>query len=270
MPEWREIIGDLPATAVMGLIRGFEYGRQPRSLRGKDSQIASHNSNSAEQNPLEAYFDAHHEGAGLWKWRHYFDIYHRHFSKFRGRKVTVLEIGVFSGGSLGMWQHYFGPGCQIHGVDMLESCKTYESDSVRIHIGDQGDRDFWQRVRQEVPQVDIVIDDGSHMQEHQMLTLEELLPHVSPGGVYLCEDTYGATSQFHDFVCGITHWLSQLGELSPGVDDPHEGIATNPVQRDVKSVHHYPFVTVLEKHQDAMMSLAAPRKGTQWQPWDGG
>ena len=38
----------------------------------------------------------------------YFDIYHHHLREFRNQKVNILEIGVYSGGSLGMWQQYFG------------------------------------------------------------------------------------------------------------------------------------------------------------------
>src|SRR4051794_18336311 len=43
--------------------------------------------------PLREYFDAIDEGAGVWKWLHYFDIYHRHLQKFVGRKVTIVEVG---------------------------------------------------------------------------------------------------------------------------------------------------------------------------------
>jgi hypothetical protein len=42
------------------------------------------------------------------KWRHCFAIYDRHFRKFVGRTVDVVEIGVFSGGSFMMWREYFG------------------------------------------------------------------------------------------------------------------------------------------------------------------
>ena len=44
----------------------------------------------------------------VWKWKHYCDVYHRHFSKFVGREVHVLEVGIYSGGSLQMWREYFG------------------------------------------------------------------------------------------------------------------------------------------------------------------
>lgn len=57
---------------------------------------------SSSTNPLWEYFQAHKEGRGIFKWEHYFEIYHRHFARFVGRKVNVLEIGVYSGGSLEM------------------------------------------------------------------------------------------------------------------------------------------------------------------------
>tara|TARA_R110000787_G_scaffold84079_16_gene180503 strand:- start:2894 stop:3727 length:834 start_codon:yes stop_codon:yes gene_type:complete len=267
MAEWREELRELPASSLMQMLRGYEYGRNAATLRGQVGMQSPQLQNEAGQNPLAAYFEAHTEGPGLWKWRHYFDIYHRHFQKFRGRKITVLEIGVFSGGSIGMWQDYFGDGCQFHGIDILASCKTYENENVRIHIGDQGDRSFWKRMRQEIPAIDIIIDDGSHVPEHQIISMEEMLPHVSPGGVYLCEDTYSVGNQFHDFVSGMGHWMDELGRCAPGVSDPHEGSLANAVQRDVQSIHKYPYVTVLEKRDRPLEILSAPRRGTQWQPW---
>ena len=113
-------------------------------------------------NPLRMYFDSHAVGRGIWKWNHYFDIYHRHFQKFVGREVHVLEIGVYSGGSLEMWKSYFGPKSRIYGVDIEEDCRVYEDDSVRILVGDQADRSFWNRFKDEVAAVDVIIDDGGH------------------------------------------------------------------------------------------------------------
>ena len=73
-------------------------------------------------NPLEAYFDSVTEGPGIWKWRHYFAIYHRHLQRFVGKAPRVLEIGIYSGGSLPMWLHYFGDGTQVYGVDIEPAC----------------------------------------------------------------------------------------------------------------------------------------------------
>ena len=38
------------------------------------------------------------------KYRNYFPIYEKLFSKFVNKKITFVEIGVFSGGSLFMWR----------------------------------------------------------------------------------------------------------------------------------------------------------------------
>ena len=48
------------------------------------------------ENPLEKYFRAN-TGRLIHKWVHYFDIYHRHFERFRGRQVVIVEFGVSEG-----------------------------------------------------------------------------------------------------------------------------------------------------------------------------
>jgi len=64
---------------------------------------------------LEQFFDAN-TGPGLWKWRHYFTIYDKHLSRFRGTDAKLIEIGIFSGGGLLMWRHYLGPKATIAGA----------------------------------------------------------------------------------------------------------------------------------------------------------
>ena len=87
-----------------------------------------------------------------------------------------------------MWRDFFGDRCQIYGVDIEPACRQYENTHTRVFIGDQADREFWHQLRRDVPRLDIVIDDGGHRAEQQVVTLEETLPYLSPGGVYLCED----------------------------------------------------------------------------------
>ncbi|HEY2123021.1 MAG TPA: class I SAM-dependent methyltransferase [Chthoniobacterales bacterium] len=194
------------------------------------------------------------------KWEHYFEIYDSHLKKFIGREINLLEIGVFSGGSLQMWKSYFGPKCGIFGVDIRAECKAFEDDQTRIFIGDQADPDFWQRFKIAVPQLDIVIDDGSHVPEHQIATLEQLLPHIQPGGVYLCEDVHGLHNRFVGYVYGLANRMNVLncrpGELSPAF--------LSKFQRSIKSVHLYPFVTVIEKVQTPVDEFLSTRHGTEW------
>jgi hypothetical protein len=92
---------------------------------------------------------------------HYYGIYERHLSKFVGQEVNVVEIGVYSGGSLDMWRDWLGPRCHIHGVDIAEECRAYAGEQVSITIGDQADPRFWREFLQAHAPIDIVIDDGA-------------------------------------------------------------------------------------------------------------
>lgn len=143
----------------------------------------------ARANPLAEYFLAN-PGRLLYKWHHYFEIYHRHLERFRGRSPVVLEVGVFHGGSLQMWHHYFGKGARIIGVDIDPRTRQFEDDNTTILIGDQADPGFLGDIRKRFPHIDIIIDDGGHTMTQQVTTLGELYPHLQPRGVYICEDLH--------------------------------------------------------------------------------
>ena len=205
-------------------------------------------------NPLRDYFENHTQGHGIWKWRHYFELYQRHFSKFVDRGVNILEIGIYSGGSLDMWRSYFGKQCHIYGVDIENACKSYENEHTTVFIGDQADREFWKRFRSNTPPIDILIDDGGHTPEQQRITLEEMLPHLRCGGVYFCEDVHGKWNDFAAYATGLVDELNQAGDL-------------NEFQKSIHSIHFYPFCVIIEKHAVEPERFAAPKHGTRWQPF---
>jgi hypothetical protein len=138
---------------------------------------------------LREYFEGN-PGRLIHKWVHYFEIYERHLGRYRGTDATILEIGVFHGGSLQMWRHYFGDRARIVGVDIDERCRAFAEPGIEVVIGDQADRAFLRTLRERVPQVDVLIDDGGHTMVQQIATFEELFPHVASDGVYLCEDLH--------------------------------------------------------------------------------
>jgi hypothetical protein len=238
-----------------------EWGTTPHSQRLESCTPARGHDGSL--NPLRAYFDAVTEGPGVWKWLHYFELYDRHLRKFVGRHVTVVEVGVYSGGSMPMWRHYFGEGCRVHGVDVQEDCRAYEDSHTTIHIGDQADRVFWKRFRESVPTVDVLIDDGGHQPEQQMVTLEEMLHHLRPGGVYICEDLHGVRNRFAAFAHSLADELNAFTRASP----QELASTATPFQAAINSVHLYPFVVVIEKRDSAVKSFLAPKHGTKWQPF---
>lgn len=238
--------------------RGKKYSK---SWKHQNFEIKS--GDSIKTNRLRAYFDANTEGNGIFKFFHYFDIYERHFSKFVGKEVHIVEVGVYSGGSLKMWQNYFGDKCKVYGVDILEECKNYETENIKIFIGDQGDRNFWREFREKVPRVDILIDDGGHLAEQQIVTLEEILPFISPGGVYLCEDVSGSRMKLTAYMNGIQDEINNTENALPNSDN----FPTTPFQQQIYSIHQYPYVFVIEKREEPVNELMAVRKGTVWNPF---
>src|SRR5579863_676312 len=100
-----------------------------------------------------------YQGKAIHKWTHYFPIYERHFAPWRGRTLTVLEIGVAKGGSLAMWRRWFGPMARIVGVDIDRKCRAHEAEGISVRIGDQSDPAFLQAVIDEFGVPDVVIDD---------------------------------------------------------------------------------------------------------------
>lgn len=139
----------------------------------------------------------------LHKWHHYFDIYERHLSRFRGTDFRFLEIGVYRGGSLRMWREYFGPKALIVGLDRDPTCSRFSGEHGHVRIGDQADPAFLRAVMDEFGPFDAVLDDGGHTTSQQIISMELLYPEVRPDGVYLCEDTH--TSYWKNFQDSPNH-----------------------------------------------------------------
>jgi cephalosporin hydroxylase len=209
---------------------------------------------------LADYAERHMVGRGLWKWTHYFDAYERHLAKFVGAEVNVVEIGVYSGGSLEMWRDYFGPHCQIIGVDIAEECRAYEDDQISILIGDQADPQFWREFLAQGRTIDVVIDDGGHQVAQQMATLEALLPSLSPGGVYICEDIAGVNNPFHADLAGLSRNLDAWNAPNPR----ESRTVPCAFQTMIAAIHRYPYLVIIERAADPPTEFISPRRGTEW------
>lgn len=252
---------------------GRQIGRVPDAFRAAalcaswPATSSSEEASQPEPNPLRAFFDSRTEGRGIWKWLHYFDIYHRHLRKFVGTDLHIVEIGVYSGGSLDMWRDYFGSRARVTGVDIAPECRSYEDERTGIAIGDQADRAFWSAFRTANPAVDVVIDDGGHQPEQQLVTLEEMLPHIRPGGVYICEDVHGRGSHFAAFAHALADNLNE-SQRAPDSSGLPRYRATL-FQSAIESITFYPYVVVIEKSRAPRDEFSAPKQGTEWQPFLG-
>lgn len=200
-------------------------------------------------NPLEAYFWSH-EGTVVHKWHHYFKIYDRYFSSFRGKPVKMLEIGVSKGGSLDMWRSYLGDEATIFGIDIDAKCAAYDGKSAQVRIGSQADPAFLKDVVDEMGGIDLVLDDGSHDSHHIRASLAALYPRLTNGGVYMIEDLHAA--YWPNFSGGYNAPTSFMNDVKQMIDDMHHwyhghGEKLGPTDGALAGLHVYDSIVVLEK-----------------------
>jgi hypothetical protein len=124
---------------------------------------------------------------------HYIKHYETYFKKFKKRKINLLEIGVGGykhadqgGASLRMWKKYFRNG-KIFAIDIYDKTPLNEN-RINIFKGNQTNRTFLKDVVDSIGQIDLIIDDGSHVNDHIIKSFQFLFPYLKNGGVYVIED----------------------------------------------------------------------------------
>jgi hypothetical protein len=142
----------------------------------------------------------------------YTPIYDQLFAWEREKIQSVLEIGIgptiyknprrvflghppnpfdpdlvqICGASLRTWAAYF-PAARVYGIDITEGL-LFETDRIKTSLCDQSDRAQLRAFASKHGPFDIIIDDGSHIVNHQIISFFALLDFVRPGGYYLIED----------------------------------------------------------------------------------
>jgi len=152
----------------------------------------------------------------------YTQHYQKHFKPFQLKKINLLEIGVggyenpISGGqSLRMWKSFF-PFANIFSLDIYDKSFLQER-RIKIFKGSQIDENFLENVCGHIGTIDLIIDDGSHINEHVIKTFEFLFPKLKKNGIYVIEDTqtsyweeYGGTSKDFKSKGTIYHYFKSL------------------------------------------------------------
>lgn len=127
----------------------------------------------------------------------YFQVYEEIFSRYVGKQLTFVEVGLADGGSLFMWREYFGPSARIIGIDIDPNVKEYEKYGFEIFIGDQANPSFWDAFYSQVGEVDILLDDGGHTNCQQIVTTRKGIENIRDGGLLVIEDVH--TSYLRDY-----------------------------------------------------------------------
>jgi cephalosporin hydroxylase len=150
---------------------------------------------------------------------------------------SILEIGVKGGGSTALWKALF-PAATVVGmdIDLRRWLASGASEDGVIYVqGDQSDVPKLEAIARDYGPFSIVIDDGSHVSDHQVATLRCLLPHVRSGGLYVIEDVHAtlkSVDETHEVDYGddiwadfVLSWFQQRRKGPAGTSTPGARLA---------------------------------------------
>ena len=198
-------------------------------------------------------------GTGKADTHYYASHYQQHFKDKRLQSLKILEIGVggyddpLQGGcSLRMWKRFF-PKAEVFGIDIHDKTALAES-RITIFQGSQNDTGFLQKIVSKLGPIDIVIDDGSHINSDVLISFEFLFPYLDKNGIYVIEDTqtsywpkYGGDS---DILSKPSTTMGYFKSLVDGLN--YEEIARSDftasyLDMHITSIHFYHNIIFIQK-----------------------
>ena len=113
----------------------------------------------------------------------YIEVYEELFAPYREGKTHLLEIGMGGGDCMIAWSHYFNNG-EVVGLDLWTGQNI---GSIRKVRGDATSYNIWKENFLH-DKFDIIIDDGSHILQEQVLAFNLYRKSLRDGGIYVIED----------------------------------------------------------------------------------
>lgn len=230
-----------------------------RMVLGLEAVLKACRQQNLDLNDLAVRFGSNKWASIHWYTQHY----EKHFETIRDRSIRFLEIGVGTKNSpsLHMWQRYFRRGL-IYGLDIKEF-PTKIGPRIQFIQGSQNDADLLAEVGKTLGPFDIIIDDGSHVNEHVKTSLNYLLPHVNPGGLYVIEDLLTAYlprvgGSYHNLLTSDTSTV-MLKNMVDGLNyEEIQGRAQssdNYTDKNVTALHFYHNLAIIEKGNNSEGSI---------------
>lgn len=193
-----------------------------------------------------------------WGEHSYTPHYRTHLRKYRFKKINLLEIGVggyedpqAGGFSLRMWKKYF-PFSKVYSLDLYDKSPLQER-RIKIYQGSQIDLVLLDQIVKEIGSIDIIIDDGSHINEHVITTFEFLFPKLKDGGVYVIEDTqtsywedFGGSSDLNDSKT-MMNFFKTLSDCVNHVEFIKPGYQPSYYDQHILSIHFYHNLIFIHK-----------------------
>jgi len=114
------------------------------------------------------------------------EVYEKMFERMKDKQLTILEVGVYNGGSL-LWMVDYFKNSKIVGADIALPNISHER--IVMDICDQNNSERLEQIGLKYGPFDIIIDDGSHRYAETKNTFDNLYKKfLNPGGMYVIED----------------------------------------------------------------------------------
>ena len=175
--------------------------------------------------------------------RHNYTIFYNYlFHDIKDAKLNVFELGLGSqnyikfkstmnvkytpGGSIKGWKEYF-KNSNIYGADIDKEI-LFNEDRIKTFFCDQTNPETIKNLLNNFDKnflFDIIIDDGLHELQPNLIFLDNMINNLKPDGYYIIEDV--VTNQ-------ITNYIQKLNEIKEGLNFKYEVIKLKPTN-DKKS-----------------------------------
>lgn len=136
---------------------------------------------------LKQFYEAENCQSDKGNGHSYIQEYYTHeFTEKRHAKIKLLEIGIWKGESLELWNSWFEQG-EITGCDVTDERMPRANRSAFINyiFGDAYSSEVLNKLGNDF---DYIIDDGPHSLESQILAVQLYLPKLKSGGKLIIED----------------------------------------------------------------------------------
>lgn len=124
----------------------------------------------------------------------YFHVYEPLLYPKRSTAKNILEVGIYHGGSIQLWRDWF-PKAQIYGVDIcdptfIKSKNILNDNNIKLFTNTNGYDDAFIKTNFQDKSIkfDMMLDDGPHTLESNILFIQKYLPLLAEDGILIIED----------------------------------------------------------------------------------
>jgi len=188
-------------------------------------------------------------------------LYDNFFKEIQNENIRILEMGIGDrdpsiGASLKIWGDYF-PNAEIVGLDFNKDVLhifevNNKNNRISVHWCDQSNKDSLNNIVNiyKDNKFDIIIDDGSHQNNHIIMSFEVFFSKLLKNeGIYVVEDLYGSYVD-NNRNTAIEYFKKLIDEKIYGYNKFQANITKTTNDIDLQSIYFYRNICFFFKNKD--------------------